>query len=951
MRACDTNRRTTNNRLAAYAVALTLVTCVAGVGPAAGQGIDINQGGDAAAGLAPSQLRVIQNRLVFSGNDGLFGPEPWVSNGSTVTAQLADVWPGLGGSAPSYFVNLDGIMLFAATGSDGGCAIWRSDLTPGDAHLVADSTPGGICPSFLTVVGDYVYYSQDHPDFGYELMRTDGTALGTELFDINPGPGDSYPSGFTAVGDVVYFRANNGSDGVELHRVLADGTHEQVIDLFPGPDSSSPSDLIHVGGSTVVFRADDGTSGKELWRTDGVTTTQVADINPGSVSSTPSDMFLMSPGVIVFRASGPGTGAELWRSNGAAASLVKDIAPGTPSSVPAAFAAWNGLLWFTADDGSATGKELWMSDGTEPGTSLVADITPDGDSEISGLYPLASQMLIVIVTSGPDPSELWTTDGTEAGTQLVAAFDVVDRFATAVKDGLLYFVADDGVSGRELWSSDGTPENTAPVYDHVEPGSKPSDLVWTGGALHFIASDGINGRELWSSDGTASGTAMIVDLEPTGSAFPFGSDLVWFDGYTYFELDDPALGHELFRTDGTAGGTGIFVDLKPGADSSFPERPLAGATHMLWTADHPDERGEIMATDGLSVSRLDTNPAGADWGFFRLEGASLGSRLIVAAYGDGIGEEVFATDGTPGGTNVVADVEPGLDSSLPEEFASGLGLVFFRADTTAEGREPWVTNGEVGGTTMLGDLVPGPDDSNPGDFVEAGGQVFFLADHPVAGASLWVTNGTPAGTKQIFDLDPDGPNGPGGIQLVPVGDRVMFYAHDPAFGDEPMVSDGTAPGTFRLRDINPGPASSLLRPFAEEPTTFPTQVGDRVFFIADDGVHGFELWVTDGTSDGTQLAWDVNPGPSGSNLQNLTAAEPWTLFFTANDSVIGEELFRYSVPGGDVTDDGTLDAADLAVTIRVISDASFTPAGNPDCTGSGAPIDNTDLTCLVNAIY
>ncbi len=951
MWGCDMNRKTTKLRLAEHAVALSLVICGAGIGPAAGQGIDINQGGDAAVGLVPSQLSVIQNRLVFSGDDGLYGKEPWVSNGSTATAQLADVWPGLGGSAPTYFVDLNGTMLFAATGSDDGCAIWRSDLTPGDAHLVAASTPESTCPAFLTVVGDYVYYSQNHPDFGFELMRTDGTALGTQRFDINPGPGDSYPSGFTAVGDVVYFKANNGADGVELHRVLADGTHEQVIDLFPGPDSSSPSDLIHVGGSTVVFRADDGTSGKELWRTDGVTTTLVADINPGSASSTPTLMLQMSPGVIVFRAAGPGTGAELWRSNGSTASLVKDIAPGAPSSGPVYFTTWNGLLWFRADDGSATGQELWMSDGTEQGTSLAVDITPDGDSEISGLYPLASQMLIVIVTSGPDPDELWTTDGTQAGTQLVATFDSIVTSSRVVKDGVLYFVADDGLSGRELWSSDGTPENTAPVYDHVEPGSKPSDLVWTGSALHFIASDGINGRELWSSDGTASGTAMIVDLEPTGSAFPFGSDLVWFDGYTYFELDDPVLGHELFRTDGTAGGTGIFVDLKPGADSSYPEGLLVGATHLLWIADHPDERDEIMATDGLSVSRLDTNPVGVDGGFFRLEGTSFGSRMVVAAYGNGIGEEVFATDGTPGGTELIADIEPGLDSSIPEEFGAGLGLVFFRAETTAEGREPWVTNGEVGDATMLGDLIPGPDDSTPGDFVEAGGQVFFVAGHPVAGTSLWVTNGTPEGTKQIFDLDPDGANGPGGIQLVPVGDRVMFYAHDPAFGDEPMVSDGTVPGTFRLRDINPGPASSFLRPFAEEPTTDPTPVGDQVYFIADDGIHGFELWVTDGTSEGTQLAWDVNPGPSGSNLKNLTAGGPWTLFFTANDSVIGEELFRYSVPGGDVTDDGILDAADLAVTIRVITDAGFIPPGNPDCTGSGAPIDSADLTCLLDAIY
>lgn len=321
----------------AAAVALGLAVAIAGSVPSSGQGIDINQAGDPAAGLAAAPLRVIQDRLVFRGDDGLHGSELWVSNGDTATAMLADVNPGLDWSAPDEFVDLGGTM----------------------------------------------------------------------LFDLNPGPGDSNPAEFTAVGDVAYLAADDGSHGRELHRILPDGTHEQVADLRPGPDGSGPVALTRVGTANLLFRATDGVSGVELWRTDGVSTTLVEDISPGSASSIPSELFRLAPGVVVFRAVGAGIGTELWRTDGASATLVKDIATGAPGSSPSGFALWNGQLWFAADDGTATGRELWTTDGTGAGTRLAWDVNPG--------------------PSGAEIEEL------------------------AAGGGALYFTANDSVIGRELF--------------------------------------------------------------------------------------------------------------------------------------------------------------------------------------------------------------------------------------------------------------------------------------------------------------------------------------------------------------------------------------------------------------------------------------------------------------------------------------------------------------------
>ncbi|GBF00439.1 hyalin, partial [Microcystis aeruginosa NIES-298] len=48
-------------------------------------------------------------------------------------------------------------------------------------------------------------------------------------------------------------------------------------------------------------------------------------------------------------------------------------------------------------------------------------------------------------------------------------------------------------------------------------------------------------------------------------------------------------------------------------------------------------------------------------------------------------------------------------------------------------------------------------------------------------------------------------------------------------------------------------------------------MGNTLFFTANDGVNGYELWKSDGTAAGTVLVKDINPGGSWSFPENLTA--------------------------------------------------------------------------------
>ena len=148
---------------------------------------------------------------------------------------------------------------------------------------------------------------------------------------------------------------------------------------------------------------------------------------------------------------------------------------------------------------------------------------------------------------------------------------------------------------------------------------------------------------------------------------------------------------------------------------------VSGIDQRLWVSD-----GTLTGTIKLSPDIIYIHDVGSI-GF-------LDGKFIFAGSTVATGTELYSTDGTPGGTVLLKDINPGTASSSPGGDAAVLnGFLYFTAERPAEGRELWRTDGSPGGTTFVKDIVGGSAGSNyPGAYhlFSSGTYLLFMARTP-----------------------------------------------------------------------------------------------------------------------------------------------------------------------------------------------------------------------------
>ncbi len=458
------------------------------------------------------------------------------------------------------------------------------------------------------------------------------------------------------------------------------------------------------------------------------------------------------------------------------------------------------------------------------------------------IFPLTLLIIVSLNASAQSPYMLSDVNSLPLGT------NVSFQGNLASLSGFFYFVNDDAITGSELWKTDGTVGGTSIVKD-INPGiagSAVRNLSMQNNLIYFAATNGINGIELWKTDGTSAGTIMLKDIY-AGSSHSQPGNFTNVNGTIFFTAnDDLNYGNELWKTNGTAAGTVLVKD--------------------IWIG------GGGYSSDPSELININ------------------GTLFFAATTGD---RELWKSDGTAAGTVEVKNINltSCCDlSSMPHDLTNVNGTLYFTADDGSHGSELWVSNGTTSGTVLMADIYPGALGSNPTGltWVPETSTLYYAANNGVHGQELHSFN--PLGVGLEADINPVGSSNP--KDLININGILYFSADDGVHGYEVWQSDFnltyTSPTTTLLIDLNPGLAAS-------NPTSF-IKIADQIYFKANDGIHGVELFKTNGTETGTVLVKDIFIGTSSSyptlftNVINGTSNK---LFFVARESDNINPYFKY----------------------------------------------------------
>lgn len=807
-------------------------------------------------------------------------------------------------SSPRDFVAVNGKVYFSATRPSSGRELFAVDADGGQPYLVAELAPGGASsnPRVLGVAGGRIIVAAragntDHDDLiGPPAAYSVDPASG-EIVMVNNFP----PEGMGSFGNKVLLY----TDYYDNALVATDGTVQGTQRLLKGlaydfsavPHTSKqicllPDRIMFVapyqgshhlwvsngetlgtgvimplpGWAPFVARATDGgcyflanreNGGWDLWLTNG--TAGGTGIVATSVDGRAHDLAVLGGVALVTDYTDQKGQMRLWRADSATPLLQHT------GIYPGYFHISGNRVLIGAQ--TMYSEPVFVSDGTPAGTRRVE--YPDGapllltgnGSEDLGFVNAGAGVLV-------SDAHAYRIDPATALVQRFAEQTPINFSDSASLGETVLGAAYAPGLGLELWRSDGTAAGTQPLADlaRANGGSMGSGEAVSQGNVLVLSriDDGATPEHhrggMWRTDGTAAGTWALPRLfygegaarqvRALGYDILFSADVVPSSGL-----------RQLYRTRADFLETTQLTTTRL-AGPEFLQSVGAGNSSALFLCGQPQVQRDLCAigADADPIVPLQyalpatPRPVG-----------SVGNYALYFVPGQGL----FRTDGTLAGTWFL---RPGL---LPHPDVANYPLrsLLWGSRLLFQGCEGsvcslWASDGTPGGTVALS--------SRPGSFVhdyaQLGNRVLFLTTEPRA--TLWQTDGTEAGTRVVTQLSQRM------LRLVTVGSFVHL-ANDRLL--EPyIVSDGTAAGTV-YAPFPPAVFPSFGVPVVLDENT--------AVFRCTYNAHGQELCAIDADGSNLRVVADIFPGPVGS-MPEFVGRTSDALYFSADDGAHGSELWR-----------------------------------------------------------
>jgi ELWxxDGT repeat protein len=341
-------------------------------------------------------------------------------------------------------------------------------------------------------------------------------------------------------------------------------------------------------------------------------------------------------------------------------------------------------------------------------------------------------------------------------------------------------------------------------------------------------------------------------------------------GSVVFAATDVHSTRGIWSSDGSAGGT-VWISGAAGNPANTVEDVIQYGSSTYFTKS---SHGGLWKTDGTAA------------GTTLVKKYASGSLAVLnGSLYFFIDNQFWRTDGTAAGTQeLIQSVNYG---SIGADLQTHQGQLYFNeVFYDYYGESPptyalYVSDGTKTAPTKVAD-------SRGTQFTEVGGSLYVAI-----GTGLYQVQG--ATTKLVFDATSSVING-----LTAVGNKLYFSAdvQNSGKGTELYQTDTVTGTTQLVKDINPGSGDS-------SPSDL-VNFNGKLYFAADDGVHGRELWQSDGTASGTVLVKDLYAGAVGSDPHSLTvlADGPGAIYFAARQG------YRTVLWKSDGTAAGTVPVAD-----------------------------------------